>query len=173
MLTVRVTFSLVLFSELSGLFHEVHQSGEHGNVTWLKTHFLDLRQTGQSSVRILSVPTSLNRVFTHVCALVQRHIPVPPGIPRPAPAEVGSCCHLWVPHLLPSGQLWSHLFWLASVVSSSPPSFSLSLAPLRLSHSIWTEDKWKKQHSERKSCFSQLHQMKTPPILFKSSTLVL
>lgn len=132
-----VTFSLVLFSKLSGLFHKVHQSGEHGNVTRLKTHFLDLRQTGQSSVRILSVPTSkIVFLFILVCALVQCYIPVPPGIPRPVPAEVGSCCRLWVHHSFPSWQLWSHLFWLASVVSNSPPSFSLSSVPLRLSHSI-------------------------------------
>ena len=43
---------LVLFGELSGLFHKVHQRGEHGDVTLLKTHLLDLRHTtAQSSVR--------------------------------------------------------------------------------------------------------------------------
>lgn len=30
-----VTFLLVLFSEFPGLFHKIHQSGEHGNVTRL------------------------------------------------------------------------------------------------------------------------------------------
>lgn len=44
--------SWLLLGELSGLFHEVHQSGEHGDVTLLKTHLLDLRHTtAQSSVR--------------------------------------------------------------------------------------------------------------------------
>lgn len=40
-----LNLSLALFSELSGLLHQVHQSGEHGDVSLLKTHLLDLRHT--------------------------------------------------------------------------------------------------------------------------------
>ena len=44
-----VNVLLVLFSELSRLLHKVHQGGEHGDVTRLKTHLLDLRQTTEQS----------------------------------------------------------------------------------------------------------------------------
>lgn len=37
---------LAMLSELSGLFHQIHQSGEHGDVTRLKAHLLDLRHNG-------------------------------------------------------------------------------------------------------------------------------
>lgn len=37
-------FLLVLFSQLSGLLHQIHQRGEHGDVAWLETHLLDLRR---------------------------------------------------------------------------------------------------------------------------------
>lgn len=39
----RVSDLLGQFGELSGFLHKIHQSGEHGDVSWLKTHLLDLR----------------------------------------------------------------------------------------------------------------------------------
>lgn len=41
--------SQVLLSKFSGLPHQVHQSGEHGDVSRLETHLLDLRQQKESS----------------------------------------------------------------------------------------------------------------------------
>lgn len=120
---------LALFSELSGLFHQVHQSGKHRDVSWLKTHLLDLRiiskvsqmtQCAQynfvkvcvliSFVYICFCQRNLHLIVTcaypspHVSACVYapvtRHLPVPPGTPHPVPAEGGSCYRLWVRRLL-------------------------------------------------------------------------
>ena len=120
----------LLLSELSGLFHQVHQGGEHGDVTRLETHLLDLRHT---TVQCFFAKHCLSHL--NMSAPVKRHLPVPPGIPRPVPAEVGSCCRPWVLRLLLRWESCSHPFWLASISSGSPPSFSLSSAPPRWSHS--------------------------------------
>lgn len=78
-----VTFLLVVFSEFSGLFHKVHQSGEHGDVTWLKTHLLDLRQTTvqSMSIRILKKYFRLQKLVT-VCLCVFVHVSPPTCSPR-------------------------------------------------------------------------------------------
>lgn len=85
---------LLRWGEISCLLYQFQQRREHGDVTWLKTHLLNLGE-GKKKRSIIK-QTWYKTKANHSSRTV--FIPVLRDTPHPVPAAGGSYCHLMVQH---------------------------------------------------------------------------